>query len=595
MTLVKGLMVQGVVEGSPPRPVEGKEEDENEGIERGPITIFFLLLLQPIGLLLGPGLSILSSYPAFRASVHIADSIDVIDLSDFSGEALHVGYVAATILAMWGPFPFHVVFILVVEESQAIMQFLDTLLKNLFVDFAIFGAIWIVIMYYLIYSFCLMISAAIVKWVFMTLGPKPETISVDGPYSFILLYRRWMKERLMVWVWYRAVLIFLGSEVSSMWMRICGGKVGFRTVFAKIDPITDPDLLDVGWDCHFGDGSMSLGALILPGGAIDYGGVKMDNGALIGMHGLLLPGCDMGEECILGALSLADRGQEFQHHSIYFGTPASPLFLQKGQSSELERRSRAPRFYLYMFLYPFVIISMMMIDLALGGYVGALTIVKIRLVEDIWLTWILLPFIFGVFGFSLAVIGIFNKWLFVFRFKEFHIPVFSSFFYRRSLGMAMSWLLGDVFTNLFVGTPLFLLWLRLLGARLSDWRTYIESTFFTEPDLMTIGGKCLIERSVLPFCHVMESGWLTGKRVSLDEESRVGCHSVLLPEVKLSEGTVLSSFSCAAKAEVLPPFTLCSGCPVSEIISRLEGREEGDEGENYDSRETSTVSSQVIN
>ena len=55
----------------------------------------------------------------------------------------------------------------------------------------------------------------------------------------------------------------------------------------------------------------------------------------------------------------------------------------------------------------------------------------------------------------------------------------------------------------------------------------------TEPDLMTIGGKCLIERSVLPFCHVMESGWLTGKRVSLDEESRVGCHSVLLPEVFL--------------------------------------------------------------
>ena len=40
------FQVQGVVEGSPPRPVEGKEEDENEGIERGPITIFFLLLLQ---------------------------------------------------------------------------------------------------------------------------------------------------------------------------------------------------------------------------------------------------------------------------------------------------------------------------------------------------------------------------------------------------------------------------------------------------------------------------------------------------------------------------------------------------------------------
>ena len=64
------------------------------------------------------------------------------------------------------------------------------------------------------------------------------------------------------------VLLFLGSEVTAFWMRINGGRVGGRTVFAKIDPITDPDLLNVGWDCHFGDGSMALGAWIKPGGEI---------------------------------------------------------------------------------------------------------------------------------------------------------------------------------------------------------------------------------------------------------------------------------------------------------------------------------------
>ena len=38
----------------------------------------------------------------------------------------------------------------------------------------------------------------------------------------------------------------------------------------------------------------------------------MEDGALIGMHGLLLPACNMGEECILGALSLAGEGQSFE-------------------------------------------------------------------------------------------------------------------------------------------------------------------------------------------------------------------------------------------------------------------------------------------
>ena len=51
---------------------------------------------------------------------------------------------------------------------------------------------------------------------------------------------------------------------------------------------------------------------------IDYSGVNMEDGALIGMHGLLLPACNMGEECILGALSLAGEGQSFEVTCLTF-------------------------------------------------------------------------------------------------------------------------------------------------------------------------------------------------------------------------------------------------------------------------------------
>jgi len=196
-----------------------------------------------------------------------------------------------------------------------------------------------------------------------------------------------------------------------------------------------------------------------------------------------------------------------------------------------------------------------------------------------WLPWVLLPTIFGVFGFSLVVLSIFNKWLFIYRFREFNVPAFSGYFYRRLFAMGLSWFMGDAFISLFAGTPFMSLWLRLLGVRVKGWHSYIESTFFTEPDLISLGSVCVVERSVLPFCHVMESGWLSAKRVILEEEARVGCHSVLLPSVKLSEGTILASFSCPAKAETLPPYTYCSGCPVSDIMSRLGGKEEEEEEE----------------
>lgn len=193
-------------------------------------------------------------------------------------------------------------------------------------------------------------------------------------------------------------MIFLGSEVVTLYMRLNGGKVGPRTVFAKIDPITDPDYLRVGSDCHFGDGSMSLPVFIQPGGTINYKGFDMDNGSLIGMHGLLLPGCELGEECILGALSLASENQKLQKRSIYFGTPSTRLNLGGGGggSEELEvHRSINLRFYLYMAIYPFIIFSVIILDLTLGGYIAAVVIVKIRVSVRISLKKETLPTLFS--------------------------------------------------------------------------------------------------------------------------------------------------------------------------------------------------------
>lgn len=59
--------------------------------------------------------------------------------------------------------------------------------------------------------------------------------------------------------------------------------------------------------------------------------------------------------------------------------------------------------------------------------------------------------------------------------------------------------------------------------------------------------------------------------------------------MKLSEGTILGSFSCAAKAEMLPPFTLCFGCPVSDISSRLGGRAVDDDDDDDDDEDEDEI------
>jgi len=577
MTVVREVVIEGIVEGSPARPVQSDEP--NHELERGYFGSFMLMFIQPIFMMVAPALSALATYPAVLLISALSKEINFFPIDGRGPEIkdLDASFISVSMLSLWGPFPFHAVFVLIVEELDVVVEVADFFISRAANVYGIFGVIWMIVIAYFVYSLCLMLATAIVKWVFLSTPflPRAYTVNVSNPIEFFLFVRKWTQEKVMTWVWYRSVQVFLGSEVSSTWLRICGARIGFRTVLAKVEPVTEPEMLSVGRDCHFGDGCMAIGAMVLPGGDIYEDDIVMENGALVGMHGLILPGAQMGEECILGALSLADSGQTYTERSIYFGTPSSRLFLNMASKNDNQgdldvNRLVSPQFYLYMAFYPFIIFGLTIGQLALVGFAIGAMIVEMRTSVGEFLPWVLLPVIFFCFGLGIVLMGIMNKWLILQRFNEFNTPVFSFLFYRRSVGMAMNWFIGDVFMPLFAGTPFFLLWLRMQGVDVYGWRSYIEATFFTEPDLVSLGENCVVERNTLPFCHVMESGWLTAKEVVLEEEVRVGAHCVLLPEVRLSEGVLLTSYSCAAKAETLPPFTRCSGCPVSLIESRLE-------------------------
>ena len=72
--------------------------------------------------------------------------------------------IPVAVLAMWGPFPFHAVFLLIMEQDQTRIQFFkDFLTDVVFTEFGIFGVLWVVIVFYAVYSAGLMLAACLVK------------------------------------------------------------------------------------------------------------------------------------------------------------------------------------------------------------------------------------------------------------------------------------------------------------------------------------------------------------------------------------------------------------------------------------------------
>lgn len=90
--------------------------------------------------------------------------------------------------------------------------------------------------------------------------------------------------------------------------------------------------------------------------------------------------------------------------------------------------------------------------------------------------------------------------------------------------------------------------------------TYINAQAGVEiRDHVEIGGGC----------HIYSVSTIDGKRgvVVLEEDCKIGAHSVVLPGVRIGRNTIVGACSLVNKS--LPPDVIAYGCP-AKIIKRLK-------------------------
>ena len=167
-------------------------------------------------------------------------------------------------------------------------------------------------------------------------------------------------------------------------------------------------------------------------------------------------------------------------------------------------------------------------------------------------------------GFSAAVLAflfvlpLVAKWTLMGRarvteFEVWGLAYFRFWVVRRLLGVSPA--------RLTAGTPIFPLYLRLLGARVGRGVTIYGNGLPAFPDLLTLGDGTVILREALYNCYRVEGGIIQSGRVTIGARAFVGASATLDIDTSVGDDAQLGHTSCLARGQRVPAGERWHGSP----------------------------------
>ncbi|MEU1271463.1 Pls/PosA family non-ribosomal peptide synthetase [Streptomyces sp. NPDC005799] len=167
--------------------------------------------------------------------------------------------------------------------------------------------------------------------------------------------------------------------------------------------------------------------------------------------------------------------------------------------------------------------------------------------------------VFGAAVFAGAcLLPVAAKWLLVGRWKETDFPVWSLAHVRLWTVKA---LLHASPMILFTGSPLYVLYLRALGARIGRGVTILSRSVPVCTDLLTVGAGSVIRKDAFYLCYQARAGRIRTGRVTLGSEVYVGEKTVLEIGTTMGDGAQLGHSSALYDGATVPPGERWHGSP----------------------------------
>jgi non-ribosomal peptide synthetase-like protein len=410
---------------------------------------------------------------------------------------------------------------------------------------------------------CLTLEVVALKWLFVG-RVRAGTYPLHG--SFYI--RNWVVDHLLM-----LILGVVGGLHATLylspWYRALGAKIG-RFVELSTATSTIPDLLEIGDESTIAD-EVSLGASRIEGGWMTMASTRLGRRTFLGNGAVLNGGTVMGENSLVGVLSLAptNPSESTRSGASWLGSP--PILLPRREPSAgfIEGRTYRPPRWLWLTR---AAIEIVRVTLPPAGFVMVTTTVvrvALQLAEFVGLgaTLLLQPLVYmACCGFVAAAVAL-AKWVFSGRFRAFVKPLWSPFVWRLEAVTALyEFLLTPLALEPLRGTPFLVWYLRLLGAKIGRG-VYIHTTGLIEFDLVEVGDRAAINDEAVLQSHLFEDRMLKASGLRVGADCTVGAGSVVLYDAEMEDGSRLDALSLLMKGERLPAGTSWAGSPAAWVTT----------------------------
>jgi len=389
------------------------------------------------------------------------------------------------------------------------------------------------------------------------------------PINSVHYVHKWFVDRLL-----EMSLTMTNSLYATLYLipflRAMGARIGRMAEISTISHIT-PDLLTIGDESFVAD-IAHMGPQALAFGRCRLDRVRVGRRSFIGNAAFVPGGTDIGDNSLIGVLSVVP-GEKVPSDTTWLGSPAINLPRREQSESFPEELTFAPprRLVLRRLCYEYFRVTLPATLTYLGSLLLLLAAIALlnRFSPMMAVLW-LVPTAMAV-GVALTLVVAMVKKLLLGTYRPRVRPMWSSFVWRSELvtslyeNVVVPWLLARL-----TGTPFMAPVLRFLGARIGK-RCYLETTFLTEFDLVTVGDDCSIGRGCSLQTHLFEDRVMKMSRLRIGDGCSIGPRAVILYDAVLEDGVRLAPLSLVMKGETLARDTCWQGSPAQKDIELNTG------------------------
>ncbi|MBL9002687.1 MAG: amino acid adenylation domain-containing protein [Myxococcales bacterium] len=389
---------------------------------------------------------------------------------------------------------------------------------------------------------------------------EPGIYPIHSP----LYLRKWLSDGIMRSS--RATLLPLYTTLFlPPFLRLLGAKIGPRAELSSIWYFA-PELTEIAAESFFADGSI-VGGKRLFRGRFEVGRNRIGRRSFVGNSAILPTGTGLGDRCLLGVNSIPPvtpgmQGTSTPDGTEWLGSPAFSLPRRPvvGNFDESLTFQPTPKLYAQR-----AIIDSLRI--LIPSYIGlASSVAGLLAMNAAYVR-------FGVSGMVLAAplvtlgLALFAtlfvvalKWLVMGTFKPIIKPLWSPYVWLNEMvNGAYESVMAPAIAP-FLGTPFIAFFLRLLGCRIGK-ACYIETTLFSEFDLVQIGDYAALNMGAVIQNHLFEDRVMKSSYLKIGDECSVGNMAVVLYDSEMAARSALGPLSLLMKGESLAHDTQWHGIP----------------------------------